>query len=71
MRDTCCPHGQREAALWLIGFLEDAGFQAKEFDLEVDVEVVLVHCLGGLFDGFKGLAIIALADLVFNSEKGD
>ena len=71
MRDAGCSHGQREAALWLIGFLEDAGFQAEEFDLEVDVEVVLVHCLGGFFDGFEGLAVVALTDLVFDCKEGD
>ena len=50
MRDTSCPHGEGEAALWLICFLENAGFQTEEFYLEVDVEVVLVHGLGCLFD---------------------
>lgn len=62
MRDASCSHGQGEAALGLIGFFEDAGFETEEFDLEVNVEVVLVHCLGGFFDSFEGAGVVALAD---------
>lgn len=52
-------------------FFEDASFQAEEFDLGVDVEVLGLHGVGGLFDHTEGTAIIPLADCEFNCVEGE
>ena len=69
--DAGCAHGEREAALGLAGFVENAGFQAEELDLGVDVEVFVVEGLGGLFDEGEGLRMVAFADCVFDCKKGE
>lgn len=71
MGDAGGAHGEREASLRLAGFLEDAGFQAEEFDLGVDVEVLGLHGVGGLVDHSEGAAVVALSDCVFDCVEGE
>lgn len=71
MGDAGSAHGEREAALRLAGFVEDAGLEAEELDLGVDVEVFVVEGLGGLFDEGEGVRVVAFADCVFDCEEGE
>lgn len=55
----------------MAGFLEDAGFQAEELDLGVNVEVFGLHGVCGLFDHAEGATGVALAEGEFDGMEGE
>lgn len=71
MSDAGGAHGERKASLGLAGFLQDVGFQTEKFDLGVDVEVLGLHGMCGLFDHPEGAAVVALADCVLDCVEGE